>query len=51
MKTCVHCQAEVTLVEVPGDRARREAWSDGKIHPLYCPKALDLTHHVLDEEA
>lgn len=49
--TCVHCQAKVTLRRTAYGTGARLAWHDGQAHPFYCPKALDLTHHVLDVTA
>lgn len=49
---CIHCLADVTLVDLPRSDPQRQAWSDGHPrYPFYCPKALNLTHRVLDVTA
>ena len=53
-RRCVHCLAAVTLIPVPNAQPhhQQEAWSDGHPrYPFYCPKALNLTHAVLDVTA
>lgn len=48
MRKCIHCLAEVTLMPVPNSDPPRQAWSDGRRHPFYCPKALRMEHSVED---